>query len=240
MFVCAKAICLSGMSDMLCKRVHLTHDIHNYDPYNIYDIDASELNLERAFHLVKSRYLDTDGMKFIHSKEIHFVTSNTLIGGVFTNTANRNVSWYLLTSRSLPQNCSSDQTCISSIETVGGVVNFKKVYLQNRQQYYICARVQASEVSREFFTTSLDSLSRCSNGFVVDDDPPEPGNVNFIGKNNGFVTDPTTLTIAWKFFTDVEKYVNISFGSGIAGYAYALGKHTLSTAFLYYLMDGII
>ena len=222
-FVCAKVFCLSGFSELLCNSVKLAQDTHNYKPYVIYDIDASDLNLERAFHLVKSRYLDKDSMKFIHSKELNFATSDTLIGGVLTNTANRNVSWYLMTNRSLPRE-TCDEMCVSNLQTVGGVVNFRKVYLQNRQQYYICARVQASEVDREFSTEKLDSFSGCSNGFVVDDDPPEPGSVTITGHNDGFVTEPTSLTVAWKGFTDIEQYVNIPSRSGIAGYAFALGK----------------
>ena len=221
-FVCAKAFSLPGYSDLFCTPVTQTQDIYNVKPYIIYDIDASDINLERASSLVKSRYLDKDSIKFIHSKEINFATSDIVIGGILTNTANRNVSWYLMTTKLLPKDCSSDQTCISNFETVGGVVNFRKVYLQNRQQYYICAQVQASEVDREFSTEKLDSFSGCSNGFVVDDDPPEPGSVTITGHNDGFVTEPTTLTVAWNGFMDVEKYVDLP--SGIAGYAFAIGK----------------
>ena len=227
LYVCGKAFCLSGYSELLCKHVTLAQDIHNYEPIMLYDTDANDVNIKRAMRLLKSQYLDTDSMQFIHSKEINFATSYMLIGGIMTNTANRNVSWYLMLNKSLPQDCSSVDSCVSNLETFGGVVNFRKVYLHNRQQYYICAKVQASEVDREFSTEKLDSFSGCSNGFVVDDDPPETGSVTIIQHNNGFVTDPTAFTIAWDGFTDIEKYVNIPFTSGIAGYAYAIGKQTL-------------
>ncbi|XP_041349360.1 LOW QUALITY PROTEIN: uncharacterized protein LOC121368688 [Gigantopelta aegis] len=225
--ICAKVFCTSASSDIFCKPVKLAQDIHNYKPYILYDIDSNDVNFERALTLIKSQYLDKDSMNFVHRKEINFATSDMLIGGVLTNTANRNVSWYLMTNNYLPQDCSSDKTCISNLQTVGGVVNFRKIYLQNRKLYYICAHVQASKVKREFSTQKLDSFAGCSNGFVVDDEPPESGNVIIIGQNNGFVTDGSALTITWNSFTDVEKYVNIPFESGIAGYAFALGKEPL-------------
>ena len=222
MFICGKVFCTSAFSDIHCEHITLKQDVHSYSTYTIYDVDTSDVNFERASDLVKSQHLDTEGMKFLHTKDINFVTSDTLVGGVLTNTAKRNVIWYLMTNKSLPLDCISDLTCASSLETVGGVVNFRKVYLQNRQQYYICAQVQASEVDREFSTEKLDSFSGCSNGFVVDDDRPEPGSVTITGHNNGFVTEPTTLTVSWYGFMDVEKYVDIP--SGIAGYAFALGN----------------
>ena len=226
-FICAKVFCTSTFSDIHCENITPKQDVQSYNSYTIYDVDTNDVNFERSSDMVKgnrkpNKANDRDNIKFRLTKDINFATSDTIIGGFLTNIADRNVTWYLMTNKSLPLDCISDQSCVSRLETVGGVVNFRKVYLQNRQQYYICAQVQASEVDREFSTEKMDSFSGCSNGFVVDDDPPEPGSVTITGHIDGFVTEPTALTVAWNGFMDVEKYVDIP--SGIAGYTFALGR----------------
>ena len=105
-----------------------------------------------------------------------------------------------MTSTHVPTDCDLDVECIVSITTNNGLIVFdRKVEVNTR--YFICAQSNASAIEREWFTEKFNSISSCSNGFVIDTIPPKSGHV-FVKNNKGFLTSRTDVMVHWDAFAD--------------------------------------
>lgn len=79
--------------------------------------------------------------------------------------------------------------------------------------YYICVNISTNP-----------SISQCSNGFIIDQDPPSKGVIDIKTKKNGYITDDSRVDIHWHGFKDDNKFRNLGYPSSIEFYEIAIGK----------------
>ncbi|XP_078573997.1 uncharacterized protein LOC144860568 isoform X2 [Branchiostoma floridae x Branchiostoma japonicum] len=103
-------------------------------------------------------------------------------------------------------------------------VNVRGLDLQNGQRYFVCVFAEETTLEFEMFEQVAPEVSVCSNGVVVDTEPPVPGEVHAGWGNQNYQTSTTVLPIVWESFRDVEVHGNTGHQhSGVVKYEYAIG-----------------
>ncbi|XP_035698708.1 uncharacterized protein LOC118431573 [Branchiostoma floridae] len=103
-------------------------------------------------------------------------------------------------------------------------VNVRGLDLQNGQRYFVCVFAEETTLEFEKFEQVAPEVSVCSNGVVVDTEPPVPGEVHAGWGNQNYQTSTTVLPIVWESFRDVEVHGNTGHQhSGVVKYEYAIG-----------------
>ena len=75
-------------------------------------------------------------------------------------------------------------------------MNVPNLDLINGNRYYICVYAEETDLEFERFTQRLDSVSACSNGIVVDHDPPIAGDV-WVGNSKEHRYYQVTIVEMW-------------------------------------------
>lgn len=151
-----------------------------------------------------------------------FGTAGTNVVGAMLYASERNISWYLMTDNSVPVACELSKDCIVSKETNSGFVSFESSLTMLNKFYYICARSNTTFVERELYTEILHEIKTCSNGFVLDSQPPVPGKVEIRNKN-GFITSLNNIYLSWNGFKDNINATKLGYVSDIQSYSYGIG-----------------
>ncbi|KAI8512028.1 hypothetical protein Bbelb_111280 [Branchiostoma belcheri] len=92
-----------------------------------------------------------------------------------------------------------------------------------------CGQTKEKTLEYEKFEQVAEEVSVCSNGVVVDTEPPVAGEVHVGWGNQNYQTFTTELPIVWESFRDVEVHGNTGHQhSGVMKYEYAIAC-TMST-----------
>ena len=193
----------------------------------VYDLPVDYPDLDALNDILHSKNVG-DLAKQLHNDEVDFSNNTRGISGALHGTDCKDHEWFLQDDPEV--NCRTNRhnlACKKRRYTSGNVVEFRNMHLQHAHRYFIC--VHASNGS-----CSAAPMIMCSNGFVVDTQPPIPGQV-YIGHGAESLGHPdnTSVLIRWDGFTDVETELEIPYVSGIKEYFYAVGKYWINVHFLH-------
>ncbi|CAH1242631.1 Hypp6913 [Branchiostoma lanceolatum] len=125
-------------------------------------------------------------------------------------------------------------------QTKDNFVNVRGLDLQNGQRYFVCVFAEETMLEFEKFQQAAEEVSVCSNGVVVDKEPPVPGEVHVGLGNENYQTSKTELPIVWESFRDVEVHGNTGHQhSGVMKYEYAIGTSPLVMDVLQFVDIGL-
>ena len=114
----------------------------------------------------------------------------------------------------VPVRCIEDNECIVSKVETGGLIEFSsRLPLKPNTLYFTCVNV-----------TKDPSLSQCSNGFMIDLDPPSKGKVIVQSTKSGFITDDNHIFIHWLGFVDNDLSKKLAYPSSIKHFEVAVGR----------------
>ena len=123
----------------------------------------------------------------------------------------------LFLQNDLSSNCFENpeaESCIKLKTTLVNSVKFTLLQLESGQKYFICARTRGS----------CETMSSCSNGFVVDLEPPTQGQVKVMTMRGLSIPVDSHVKVTWSAFNDVINAQMTGYVQGIRSYELALGK----------------
>ncbi|CAC5398105.1 unnamed protein product [Mytilus coruscus] len=207
-YVCIEAFCPSGDIRRDCSRSTVTDDPNIYDKKIIYDLNLNNPAIKRISELKHSSNIGKY-LKVLHDNEMDFAEQNVKISGFLLGVIDVSVKWFLMKHQVIPSiDCSLDLSCLFSMDTTNGFVNFDNPYLKKNGILYICALT--------------DSFQGCSDGFFVNDDILKGGTVS-IPSINGYVIEGSSINIQWSGFTGNSKVIDMGYPNAVAFYHYAIG-----------------
>ena len=182
----------------------------------VYDLPYAYADLEGMKDLLHSNQLGAVA-KRLHDDEVDFTSNTKGISGALQGTACSDHDWWLQTDTDI--NCKHQPThlaCLKKRYTTGNVVEFRNMMLSHRTHGFICVHGYGGDCAL---------FKACSNGFIVDTEPPLGGRV-YVGDNHETVlSDTNSVLIHWDGFSDLEAEQEIPYAAGIKEYFYAIGKH---------------
>ena len=177
-----------------------------------------------ALQVIHSSYLG-ERLSDLHDNEIDFKSDTTDMIGAVLHGYERNISWYLMRTQSLPENCIHSPECQASMVTTNGYVNFSNRNIRPNIIYYICAHAEEM-INRDASGESLTEIYACSDGFVIDNVPPYGGQVTVVN-TNGYINNRNDLYVSWNGFEDNIDVNILGYTHSIASYTVHLGENTL-------------
>ncbi|WAR31711.1 hypothetical protein MAR_034253 [Mya arenaria] len=220
-YACINAYSVSGQSIRRCKK--LTElDFGTYDATVVYDFDTgldSWMQIQSIIHSSDAGDMYT----FLHDNELDFGTSKLRPAAAVMHANERYVSWYLMTSRHVPHDCYTDVSCLKEKVTTDGFAVFEEADVFVDATFYVCAFSNKTVVERELFTELLDEIQSCSDGFILDDTAPIPGNIH-IQNVNGYLTDIEHVVITWDPFFKERGATLLGYPENIQHYAIGVGS----------------
>jgi hypothetical protein len=194
---------------------------NNYPKDIVYDLNAYS---EEILTLEKYKFSSNIGsaMKTLSALEFNF-GRKTKVAGFLLNVGNRNVTWSIMKKPQVPRSCANDADCVASSTSIGGFIVFSsKVPLDENVLYYLCANV----TSEDAIISSGSQRKRlvCSNGFVLDNEPPVTGFVKVDNVHQGYLRNTTDFRFFWYGFKDDTSYEVLGYESGISKYSTCLGR----------------
>ncbi|XP_052790278.1 uncharacterized protein LOC128224473 isoform X2 [Mya arenaria] len=220
-YACINAYSVSGQSIRRCKKLTKL-DFGTYDATVVYDFDTgldSWMQLQSIIHSSDAGDMYT----FLHDNELDFGTSKLRPAAAVMHANERYVSWYLMTSRHVPHDCYTDVSCLKEKITTDGFVVFEEADVFVAATFYVCAFSNKTVVERELFTELLDEIQSCSDGFILDDTAPIPGNIH-IQNVNGYLTDIEHVVITWDPFLKERGATLLGYPENIQHYVIGVGS----------------
>ena len=159
----------------------------------------------------------------LQNHELDFGKSSSRIAGIVVYGTERNITWFLMTSKYIPTDCLLDVNCLKTETTQTGFVMFDPNLIQLNTFYYICAYSNTTFIERELFTETLQEIASCSNGFVLDNIAPTSGTVD-VNNKNGYLTSTSNTLIQWGGFEDNIDARKLGYIDSIKQYTYEVGK----------------
>ncbi|XP_052788806.1 uncharacterized protein LOC128223569 [Mya arenaria] len=217
---CIRAFSTAGNEMTSCAKTNVSNT--NTDR-TIFDF---ELTSNAWKHVLEIKHSSNVGEQYeiLQNNELDFANGKSAVVGVMLYADQRNLTWYLVTTSTLPPSgdCDKSSQCQNSLTTGNGYATFDITHLMQNIRYYICAFADESIVEREYSTEHLSSIQECSDGFVVDREPPSAGNV-LIENTNGFVANLRSIKIYWKGFADNVHSSMMGYDRDIDYYMLAIG-----------------
>ena len=133
----------------------------------------------------------------------------------------------------MPEKWESGPVCSAVQTSTTGVVKFPKESINFGRIYYICAYSDMAYVVRETVTETLLPIQTCSNGFVIDNDPPYGGELH-VANINGFINDLENLMISWNGFDDDINVTALGYENKINSYTLEIGNICLLQLSVYF------
>ena len=159
-----------------------------------------------------------------------FVSSNTQLSAILTDGDQRNVTWFLMTSRrvAIDGDCAADPQCVTSETSRTGTVVFSRTgsAVQDGRSYFVCALVssRSSAEGGQGHGTNWDTRSEvCGDGVAIDDTPPVPGTVAISNAQSGYLGNVGHVMVTWTGFSDGWLHGTPS-GGHFLNYSVALGE----------------
>ncbi|WAR31813.1 hypothetical protein MAR_034355 [Mya arenaria] len=196
-YACIKAYSVSGQLISGCEKL-ATLDFGTYDANAVYDFDTRSESWTQIQSIIHSSDVG-DMYTFLHDNELDFGTSKLRPAAAVMHANERYVSWFLMTSRHVTNDCNTDVSCLKEKVTSDGFAIFEETDVFLDATFYLCASSNATVVEREWFTESLDEIKACSDGFILDNTAPIPGKIE-IQNVNGYITDIEHAVITWDTF----------------------------------------
>lgn len=214
-------MCESGIATIECTLIEIPHP-NVYNKIHVYELDASNHFLDDIKMSLHSRFLG-DILPLLHTYDIDYCRKDTLMFGAIPNANEQNITWYLLTDQNIPGcSCKLSTNCVKKISSTGGYVTLHKAKFVPGTKYYICATM---------YDKRLETINICGNGFVIDDVPPDAGQVTILDQFQGYLTKPTEMIISWTGFRDKWSRTFSNITSTIYSYSYAIGMYIIIRAF---------
>ncbi|XP_021356985.1 uncharacterized protein LOC110452658 [Mizuhopecten yessoensis] len=171
--------------------------------------------------------------------DVDYTPYSNMISAVWPHLRHRNYTYAVLRSLavdvtsyyrptsllSLPDPCSHpDSLKCGHTDKEYVNIEFGPGELQHGSRYIVCLHADITVIQQETWVQTLEAVSVCSDGVVVDLSPPTPGNV-WIGHTPGsmFQTTLTDIYVNWETFVDVEEYSTASHSTGIQAYTVSIG-----------------
>ncbi|WAR31809.1 hypothetical protein MAR_034351 [Mya arenaria] len=220
-YACIKAYSVGGQMISSCKKLAKL-DFGTYDANVVYDFDTRSESWTQIQSIIHSS--DVGNMyTFMHDIEFDFGTSKIRPAAIVMYANERNVSWYLMTSRHVPDNCDKDVSCIKEKFTSDGFAVFEETDVFLDATFYMCVSSNKTVVEREWFTETLGEIQSCSDGFILDDTAPIPGKMD-IQNVNGFITDIEHVVITWDPFYKETGATLLGYPEDIQHYSVGVGN----------------
>ncbi|XP_052789246.1 uncharacterized protein LOC128223857 [Mya arenaria] len=220
-YACIKAFSVSGQLLSRCKRLAKL-DFGTYDANVVYDFDTRSESWTKIKSIIHSSDVG-DMYTFLHDNELDFGTRKFRPAAAVMHANERNVSWYLMTSRHVPDSCDTDVSCLKEKLTSDGFAIFKETDVFLDATFYMCVSSNATVVEREWYTESLDEIKSCSDGFILDNTAPIPGNID-IQNVNGYITDIEHAVITWDSFHKETGATLLGYPEDIQHYSIGVGS----------------
>ena len=216
-------------------------------------VRPTRLNTHVPFHVIEVahstlREIDLDG--FLHSQQlgsklhqlydldVDFVSSSTQLSAILTDGDQRNVTWFLMTSRraATDGDCAADPECVTSKTSRTGTVVFSRARsaLQDGRSYFVCALVSSRSTGEggQRHMNNLEMRSEvCGDGFSIDDAPPVPGTVAISNTQSGYLGNEDHVMVTWTGFSDGGLLETPS-GEHLLNYSVALGESSFFSFFI--------
>ena len=167
-----------------------------------------------------------DKLHRLYDLDLDYADSNLVPAALVTNGQGHRVTWFLMTDPHVPgdeDRCVGDQDCVSERSLspeedpiIGDRVVFPNNgdMLENGVRYYVCARLSADAASNMLVPEEL-----CGDGFLVDDDPPAPGDVAIQNAEDGYLAE-REVAVTWSGFHDASSPYDVT----VLSYRVALGE----------------
>ncbi|XP_067660107.1 uncharacterized protein, partial [Haliotis asinina] len=219
LFTCVRVFCPSGQFGSKCTELTLNPYATSYGEHALFELPADDKRLANIEDILHSERLGTR-LKLLHELDVDFINSSSRVSSVITNTAGRNVTWFIMRGiQHVPVfDCDSDVSCLTWKFTQTGFVRFGWIDFDDSESYYICANV--SENAEE----ELLPFTICGNGFVVDMTPPVAGSIIVTNAVSGYITDPSRMVITWSGFSDKQP-PGVAYAHAIKCYSIAIGNY---------------
>ncbi|WAR31728.1 hypothetical protein MAR_034270 [Mya arenaria] len=220
-YACIKAFSVSGQLLSRCKRLAKL-DFGTYDANVVYDFDTRSESWTKIKSIIHSSDVG-DMYTFLHDNELDFGTRKFRPAAAVMHANERNVSWYLMTSRHVPDSCDTDVSCLKEKVTSDGFAIFEETDVFLDATFYMCVSSNATVVEREWYTESLDEIRSCSDGFILDNTAPIPGNID-IQNVNRYITDIEHAVITWDSFHKETGATLLGYPEDIQHYSIGVGS----------------
>ncbi|WAR31701.1 hypothetical protein MAR_034243 [Mya arenaria] len=220
-YACIKAYSVSGQLISGCEKL-ATLDFGTYDANVVYDFDTRSESWTQIQSIIHSSDVG-DMYTYLHDNELDFGTSKLRPAAAVMHANERYVSWFLMTSRHVTNDCNTDVSCLKEKVTSDGFAIFEETDVFLDATFYLCASSNATVVEREWFTESLDEIKSCSDGFILDNTAPIPGKIE-IQNVNGYITDIEHAVITWDTFIK-EK------GASLLGYPEDMQHYSIGVGY---------
>lgn len=174
--------------------------------------------------MIHSSNLGDQGV-ILHDSELDFGTIQTKVAGAMIYSTQRNITWYLMATRSIPHfgDCQRDSDCITFQSNTDGYILFENTNLVSNKLYFICAFAEEIEIHRESYTETFTGIKSCSDGFIIDNIAPSGGQI-FVENTAGYLNDIFEIRISWERFIDNADVEMFGYSDSIKYYSYAIGK----------------
>ncbi|XP_052788798.1 uncharacterized protein LOC128223561 [Mya arenaria] len=219
-YACIKAYSVSGQLISSCKKL-ATLDFGTYDANAVYDFDTRSESWTQIQSIIHSSNVG-DMYTFLHDNELDFGTSKLRPAAAVMHANERYVSWFLMTSRHVTNDCNTDVSCLKEKVTSDGFAIFEETDLFLDAPFYLCASSNATVVEREWFTESLDEIKACSDGFILDNTAPIPGKIE-IQNVNGYITNIEHAVITWDTFIKEKGASLLGYPENMQHYSIGVG-----------------
>ncbi|WAR31803.1 hypothetical protein MAR_034345 [Mya arenaria] len=220
-YACIKAYSISGQLINSCKRLTKL-DFGSYDANVVYDFDTRSEYWTQIQSIIHSSDIG-DMYNFLHDNELDFGTSKLRPAAAVMHANERNVSWYLMISRHVPDDCDTDVACLTKKFTSDGFAIFDETDVFFDTSFYICVSSNPTVVEREWFSETLDEIRSCSDGFILGNTAPIPGKI-IVQNVNGYITDIDHVVITWDPFHEKTGATLLGYPEDIQHYSIGVGN----------------
>ena len=171
--------------------------------------------------VIRSRYIG-DALRDLHEADLDFGTEYSKVVGAVLSGNNRNITWYLTNSNTIPETCDDSPNCERLPTTTEGYVEVPQEKILHNKIQFICADAPEEVKEQDSFTETLPAIQLCSNGFVIDDVPPSGGELQ-VESVNGYINDLQSFAVTWKNFDDNIDVTALGYKNRINSYAVQIG-----------------
>ncbi|KAK7460765.1 hypothetical protein BaRGS_00038812, partial [Batillaria attramentaria] len=228
MYACVQPLYPWRAENPECRILERHASSHQSDIFNIIELSYSTIQENNLDGHLSSQHLGSN-LQYLYDLDIDFAESDIMLAAVLTNSADKNVQWFLMTKCHVPAdgNCASDPACVTTQTSDDGKVVFPRDQskFKDGHVYYACAIVSSTTDEGVLRRSSEVKVEVCGNGVVVDDTPPAGGSVTIYNSDTGYLADNGHMLVIWRGFSDVETKLSTLLDKVTLNYSVALGSY---------------
>nr|KAG5686569.1 hypothetical protein BaRGS_027226 [Batillaria attramentaria] len=134
-------------SDDVGRGAAAVQRLNDSDIFNIIELSYSTIQENNLDGHLSSQHLGSN-LQYLYDLDIDFAESDIMLAAVLTNSADKNVQWFLMTKCHVPAdgNCASDPACVTTQTSDDGKVVFPRDQskFKDGHVYYACAIVSST------------------------------------------------------------------------------------------------